>query len=41
MMTEIVNFYNQKDLSENGYQSVVRKIEFNDDGTYYITAKRI
>lgn len=40
-MTEIVNFYNQKDLSENGYQSVVRKIEFNDDGTYHITAKRI
>ena len=40
-MTEIINFYNQKDFTENGYQSIVRKIEFNDDGTYHIIAKRI
>lgn len=40
-MRELVNYYNNKDLIENGPYSIVRIIKFNEDGTWQLSvAKR-
>ena len=36
-MRELVNYYNNKDLIENGPYSIVRVIKFNEDGTYQLS----
>lgn len=39
-MRELVNYYNNKDLIENGPYSIVRIIKFNEDGSYQLSVTK-